>query len=250
MIRVRFLFGNGLLLLVGSALWASSAQAAKINKDLVNTGTTDAYSLVIILEGDAVNDISEYYNGYPTGIQFNHCNATSATGRDNGDTYLHWHKPNRPIGPNQLVHVGWTIRGGQPTIKDMYWRDQMGHRIKGSIAEAAVQSFVDGRNFNLKFQNFFVPKKQQPVPLFISDIRFAIVVNPWDLADLNPQNRALMAQLRPLQPFLIVNPGETILLTLPQPPPPNGFVVVVYNVDAPGSLASSQDFAQMDALGQ
>jgi hypothetical protein len=241
-----FLRGASPLLAVFRAVLAFSVFGASpaladysINKDLYNLGPT-ASGVAIVVAG--MPPVIGHYDGSPCGINF----ATFGTDPVGPNKRLRWQTPNQPIATGDLVHVGFTVPA-PAAIKDMYFTDASGNRLPGSIVhQTAAHGFYDGMYFDVILDNFFAPVldgQSRPLPLYISDVQVAVLPGPVDLADLNNDNMDLADLFEPLfDGRVILEPGDVLVLTLPDPPPPDGFVVLRYVVEGENGMARSVDF--------
>jgi hypothetical protein len=102
--------------------------------------------------------------------------------------------------------------------------------------------------YDVVLDNFFEPDPAQfgPLPLYISDVQYAVLPGRVDLADLNPDNRDLDALFQPLFEYeLYLDPEDVLVVTLPYPPSPDDWVVLHYVVEGENGRARSVDFVQV-----
>lgn len=222
-------------------LLASSAQAYDVNKDLRNLGPA-AHDVAVVLAG--AETVTGHYDGYPSG-HF----SSFAQGPSGANWLLRWQNfwdgVDNKIDNNQLIHIGWTTADHSSSIIDMYWTNQFGKRIPGSIVYNITSGWTyetSVRNCAAIWDHNFATRS----PISISNIRFALNSRPYPLEDLNAQNSMLMRALRPLRKGFALQPGRQISLPIPES---HGMsVVLVYEVRAPGSAALSRDFIQFQCV--
>ncbi|MEJ5252517.1 MAG: hypothetical protein HPY54_13850 [Chthonomonadetes bacterium] len=224
-----------------------------VNKDLRNLGPP-AHDLTVILSG--AETVINHYDGYPSG-RF----QSFATGPVGSNTAMRWDNfrdnDNNIIDTGQTIHVGWSTADHSSHIKDMYWTDSTGQRIRGSVVfnittgwryEVAREALI------LSWRHELVPGEGDPRPILVSNVHMALLPGPVPIEELNAENRMLEEWLQPLPggESFIVAPGELHELWLPMPPP-NTAVVLRYVVEgpqndfAPQSSAVSVDYVQFIA---
>ncbi|MBD3233425.1 MAG: T9SS type A sorting domain-containing protein [candidate division Zixibacteria bacterium] len=224
-------------------LFAGTVFAYDVNKDLVNKGPV-ADDIAVILSGSET--VTNHYDGYSDG-RFN----SFAHGPDGANTKLHWQNfndnDNDRIDTGQLIHVGWSTSDHSSSVKDMYWTDETGQRIPGSVVYNTTSGWTYEQGFVLiRFDNFFDPQ-QGPgqLPIDIIDVNFVPVPEPFPLAELNMRNEELNQMMVPVPggEQITVGPGEEIVLELGDFPPDMS-IVLRYVVMAPESQADAIDFVQ------
>jgi hypothetical protein len=109
----------------------------------------------------------------------------------------------------------------------------------------------DGEAFSLILSNDLLTQDPPPATMYISGLSYAFLNSPVALEALNGQNEYLAALFQPADPSEFeLNPGETLFLTLQGDAPPDGFVVVYYEVFAQDSMAFVRGYVQMSVTGQ
>lgn len=257
MFRITIMLGQSLLQrsLQGAAIavltWAGSGslRAYDVNKDLRNLGPP-AHDLSVILSG--VENVIGHFDGYTSGPiegEF----GTFATGPDGPNTKMKWDNfsdsQNQSVDTGQTIHVGWSTSDHSSNIKDMYWTDETGGRIPGSTILNITSGwrYETSGQFWALFENDFQSEIMPDVPVFISDLQFAILPGPIPLAALNAQNTDL--EFEPVIDFreFLVEPGESIDIPLLEPVLPGSAVILRYGVTGPQTMAESLDFVQIVA---
>ncbi len=225
----------------GSSL---SAFAYDVNKDLINKGPA-AHDIAVILSGSET--VTNHYDGYSNG-RFN----SFSHGPDGANTKMHWQAfndsggggdGNGMIDTGQLIHVGWSTSDHSSNVLDMYWTDEQGNRIPGSIVYNSTSGWTyetSTQTVSLDFENLF------DSPMVVFDLQFAVLPEPLPLAELNNQSDLLQQTLRPVPggEQFILEPGAAVTLFIDQPIPPDATVVLRYVVDMPESDAFALDFVQ------
>jgi hypothetical protein len=221
-----------------SLLWAFSVLAYDVNKDLRNLGPA-AYDIAVVLAGN--ESIIGHYDGYPSG-KF----ASFSHGPHGANYRLHWQhfwdgNDNR-IDNGQVIHVGWSTADHASSVLDIYWTDQCGERIAGSVVYNITSGWtyesssgVCHATWNHNFAGESLVE--------ISNIQFATSFDSYALADLNGQNRVLAQNLRPLHDgnVTLCN-NQSFSIAIPESL--GRSVVLVYDVNARDSSAQSRDFVQ------
>jgi hypothetical protein len=233
-------------LLVCVAIFAFSTSAVlayDYNKDLTNQGP-EAHDLAVVLAGNET--VTSTYNGYHSGDKVGWF-APPAVTTGGGNTTIHWQGfrdgGDNVIGTGQTIHIGWNTQDHQSNVVDMYWTDENGDRISGSIVyNITAKTVYISPWLTITWENGY----GVPAGITIRNVHFAIRTDEIPLEELNTENQELENQMMPLtgvEEFTIVN-GETFAVTIPEEVPPGSFFVLRYNVDGPGSDAVALDFIQ------
>lgn len=210
-----------------------------VNVDLTNLGPA-AYDVAFVLQGSQT--LTNHYDGYHSGDKVGWFNSPTTT-TVSGNTVIHWQTfwdghDNR-IDTNQLIHVGFSSAG--QTILDIYWTGPDGQRLPGSkIHDVKVKLTTQGGQLFWTFANNFVEEAQ----ISVSNIRYAVFPQPFQLGDLNSENIELASALNPLAADLVLGPGEQQSLPVPGFVPPGSAVVAVYETSAPGTNAIVVNYVQ------
>ena len=227
---MRMILYVALALAVG--LTAPFALAFDTNVDLKKSGGDDAFDIAIVLAGH--ENVTGTYDGYPSG-RF----QTKTIDKAGSNTVIHWEAPTGSVAGDgvqngEVVHVGFSTGDGDAEIVDSYWTDEDGARIFGSTV-LIVGGHV-GRDW-IGVTNRF--------PLVAEvNVRAVGLDAPMPLAELNAQNEELMALLEPVGGPLVLGPGETVELPLPDAAAGAAAVVVLIESQGPGSQAVAQNFQQ------
>jgi hypothetical protein len=239
----KTVFGAALILGLTASL--STAWAYDVNKDIKNLGP-NAYDVAVVLPG--LHTGITTFNGYPPGScrtagQF----SSVSNGPVGGNTEIHWQNFNDGSGnvikTNKIIHVGWSSNDHSTSIQDMYWTDASGKRIPGSVLYNITTGWTYNQTTNvvlLNWQHIF----RTNAPITLQNISFAVLPQAFPLAQLNPCNTVLAAQLRALSTGFTLAPGETRSISLPATVPPGSAVVVSYDVVGSGNSGESTDFIQ------
>lgn len=230
------------LALLTPFLFIHFSLAYDVNKDLKNLGPA-AYDIAVVLAG--TESVVAHYDGYPW---------ANFGGFSNGpigpNHLLHWQyfwdgTDNR-IDNGQIIHVGWSTADHSSTVVDMYWTDQCGRRIPGSIVYNITSNWTyesSRRECTATWTNHF---DNEPL-VEISNIQFAVRPERYNLADLNGANEELVRSLQPLTDRRVtLCHGQTFSASIPDSFAQN--VVLVYDVNSRGSAAASRDFVQFQCL--
>jgi hypothetical protein len=232
-------FRRSVLLMAATLLVAQGAFAYCANKDLKNLGPT-AHDLAVILSG--TQNVTSTFNGYSAGSKAGRFGSV-AVGPSGGNTQIHWQNFNdgtdKAINTGQVIHVGWCT-SAQSNVVNMYWTDKQGNPISGSVVYNITSGWRYTTNFLVAvFQNHF------PVPVRISDVRWAAFPTPFGLDQINTENQELNDALQPApggESFMVA-PGEVVELRLPDIPP--GWALNLrYQVSGSGSDAEALDFIE------
>jgi hypothetical protein len=222
----------------------SAAFAYDVNKDLRNIGTQPAYDVAVVLAGQ--ENVTAHFDGY-AGRRF----GSFSSGPSGPNTLLHWQNLIEPggngrIDPNEVVHVGWSTADHSSHVLDMYWTDQSGNRIPGSIIFNITSDWTYESGFvALSWDNIFETEWGDRFPLDITEVAVGVFPTPWPLSELNAQNEALNEALQPLPDgSFVLEPDQVITLPVPATVPTGGAVVVRYQVTGPGGAAFAVDWVQ------
>lgn len=224
-------------------LCAGSAHAYDVNKDLENLGPA-AHDLSVILSGS--ESVVSHFDGYTSGPLQGRFNSF-ATGPDGPNTKMRWQdfddNDNDLIDPGQKIHVGWSTSDHSSNIKDMYWTDETGARIPGSIVYNITSDWryeTSTLITTLVWPNLFDDL------VLVTGAEFAVLSEPVPLEDLNEFNTDLVSQLEPLPgaSSFEVAPGESVEFDLPSLVAEGQAVVVRYGMFAPGTAAATTDYVQ------
>ncbi len=242
--RIKSLAGLVLALALPAAATAlPSATTMRINKDLRNLGS-DAYGLAIVLEGTA--PIASTFDGYQYGPIIGWFNTLSQTVAGNS-TVIHWKSfddgTNTRIDHNQKIHVGFDVpvEDEHRKILDMYWTDERGRKINGSVVYNATDELTYRYDrWNWAFTN------AQAATVSVKNVRYAVFPNPLPLDQLSAQNEELAAALLPLSEGFEIGAGDSTSIDLPNADSitPGSAVVVVYEETGEGSAAVVTNFAE------
>lgn len=251
--RIRRLLGLALSLSLaagGLALALPNGAAGgnagyDINKDLTNRGPV-ADDLAIVLAG--AETISDHFDGYPASASAGHPigwfdpPSETAVG---GNTVVHWQDfgdlDDSRIDNGQTIHVGLSTADGTNTIADMYWTGPDGKRLPGSVVfDVHAGLTYQSTRATWSWANNFATA----APLSVSNVRYAVFAQPLALGDLVNSNPHLAAALQPLAADFTLAPDTVQSIPLPVAVAAGSAVVVVYQVDAPGSGATVIDFVQ------
>lgn len=216
------------------AVSASSALAMDVNLDIVNQGV-EAWDFAVVLAG--TENVTQTYNGFSDGVRF----GNAAQIQVGSDKLIHWTNPTKPIKPGELFHIGWSTADHTSRIKDMYFTDKYGQRIKCSSTLIVGGHFSPVRPNVIAFTNTF----DAATAIAVRAPRFMIAEQPLPLAVLTSRNAELMAQLRPLTGDFEVRPGETVEVELPIPVQPGQAVNLVYDVTGAGTDGQVLSFVQL-----
>jgi hypothetical protein len=224
-------------------LCAGSAHAYDVNKDLENLGP-DAHDLSVILSGS--ESVVSHFDGYTSGPLQGRFNSF-ATGPDGANTQMRWQDfddgGNDMIDTGQKIHVGWSTSDHSSNIKDMYWTDETGSRIPGSIVYNITSDWryeTSTLITTLVWPNLFDEL------VLVSGAEFAVLDDTVPLEELNEFNSDLVAQLEPVPgaSSFEVAPGESVEFDLPSLVGEGQAVVVRYGMFAPGTAAATTDYIQ------
>jgi hypothetical protein len=215
-------------------LSSSSALAMDVNLDIINQGV-QAWDFAVVLTG--TETVTQTYNGFSDGVRF----SNVAQIQVGGDKLIHWTNPTRPIQPGELFHIGWSTADHTSRIKDMYFTDRFGQRIKCSSTLIVGGHFSPVRPNVIAFTNAF----DAATAIAVRAPRFMVAERALPLADLTSRNGELMGQLRPLAGDFEVRPGQTVEVELPIPVAPGQAVNLVYDVTGPGTDAQVLSFVQL-----
>jgi hypothetical protein len=232
---------RSVFLMLATLLLAQGAFAYCVNKDLKNLGPT-AYDLAVILSGN--QNVTSTFNGYSSGPKAGRFGSVSK-GPSGGNTTIHWQNfrdgHDTAINTGQVIHVGWCTTA-QSNVNNMYWTNQQGNPIPGSV----VYNITSNWRYNTNFVVVAVFRNEFPVPVRISDVRWAVFPTPFGLDRINTENVELNEALRPVPggESFVVAPGEEVELPLPDVVP--GWVLELrYQVSGSGSDAEALDFVEV-----
>lgn len=232
---------QGSLVFAVSFAFTAGALAYDVSKDLKNLGPAAA-GITVILCGD--EKITQTFDGYPSG-QYQGTFGSVSTTSEGGNTKISWSKfddGDGKIDTDQVVHVGWSTEDGSSLICDMYYTDENGKRIDGSKIENITPkiTLTPGGGTNGIFEN-----SNSFNFVVIGDISFGVFAAPLPLAALNVLNEPLNIELIPLGLSSIpLAPGQSWQFPIPAQVPPNGSLVLRYQVTGPGSSTHAMDFVQ------
>jgi hypothetical protein len=230
---------RSILMNLMALLMAQGAFAYCANKDLKNLGPT-AYDLAVILSGN--QNVTWTFDGYLSGPKVGKF-GTVGIGPSGGNTKIHWQNfkdgTDTAINTGQVIHVGWCT-SGQSNVTNMFWTNQQGNPIPGSVVYNITSGWRYRTNFLVAvFLNHF------PVPVTISNVHWAAFPVPFGLDQINAENTELNAALQPVPggAAFVVAPGEEVELPLPDIAP--GWALELrYEVRGSGSDAEAVDFIE------
>jgi hypothetical protein len=233
------------------------------NDDLTNLGP-DAYDLVIVLSGKETVKMEDKYHfdGYETGSRKGKFSSFSS-GPEGSDTKLHWQKfddgTDKIIQKDQTIHVGWTTEDHNHQVLDMYWTDESGEKIFGSIIYNVTTKWT------YTVRDTPAPSRQEAaklcmtwnnpynVPISIVDPRYAIIPStelpePLLLEELNAENPFLANAFdaNSVGTFSIPSKGNEEMCVMTSNTVQRG--VVKYGVTGEGSAAKVISFVQSEQL--
>lgn len=242
--RIKSLAGLVLALALPTAATALPTVTAKmINKDLRNLGP-DAYDLAIVLEG--TQSVASTFDGYEDGPIMGWFNERSQTVAGNS-TIIHWQSfqdgTNTKIDKDQTIHVGFVVpvEDEHRKILDMYWTDEKGRKINGSV----VYNVDDKLTYRYDRWSWTFANAQAAM-ISVKNVRYAVFPNPLPLDQLSTQNEELAAALSPLSEGFEIGAGDSTSIDLPNSDSitPGSAVVIVYEETGEGSAAVVTNFAE------
>jgi hypothetical protein len=231
------------IILLLSMVCVSIAFGWDYNKDIQNKGP-NAHDVTVRIPGHQV--INWHWDDYGHFGSF-------AYGPTGPNTDLRWNNfwdgTDDEINTNQWVHIGWTSDAHEMGILDMWWTDESGHRIPGSVVYNDFTKWTyetSTHTVTLTWDNDFVPDPAfgSPQTISVSNVHFAILPAPIALADLNGENDSLAAHLQPLPNgcCLSIPPNQSVTMSIPVPVAEGAQVVIRYEVTAPGTSGESIDY--------
>jgi hypothetical protein len=231
--KPRYAFALSFVALLTAAGSASADYC--INKDIIKIGGPTAYDVAVEITGTQ-SLIWQYDGDASKGTLFK-----TFTNTPNGtNEVLHWSNlmgGNLPVSSSVTYHVGWCTKQPSKTAK-MYWTDRFGRPIPGRVCQTNSHTWTSS-GLGVQWDN------AMGVAMNVTNVSFALSSTPWNLADLNRDNRELADRLQPLPEGDSI-PLEPDAIALRQVPGAvaGDWVVLVYEVACPTSQAVVRDFVQ------
>lgn len=243
--RLKHLASLALAIAVPVAALAAinqQGQGYDVNVDLENLGPA-AHDLAIVLAGSET--VTKTMNGHGSGHGLAGWFSPPSNNAVGGNTVIHWQTfgddDNDLIDLNQTIHVGFSTSDHNYSVVDMYWTNLQGNRIPGSVVFDVKANIIYKRDrpyWHLEHE------LAHPASISLSNIRFAVSPNRWELEQLGRDNAELAAALQPLSGDVQLAPGASLDLPIPAAVPAGSSLVIVYTVGGEGSAALATNYVQ------
>ncbi|MBK8980514.1 MAG: hypothetical protein IPM29_31820 [Planctomycetes bacterium] len=198
-------------------------RVVKVNKDIENTTGQTATGIDILIKGhpDGINDI------------FHGTTPNFTVVQQGANTLLRWSGGNIP--PNAIRHVGFSLTPPQSVEILGLWMTNNGVQI-GCAHQCNSNLHLIGFGGNITYTNSTTACES--VPLYVGAISLEYYENEVPLAVLNgtsPRSPIHVDNL-PVAPVLL-QPGESVNVAVPPPPPTARYVVLAHTVSTSPTLA-------------